>query len=244
MKTFSRLTLIFGALALSSTVCRAQVGAGQAGDVVYTLTVADATATLTNSLYFYNFNNGDSFGYVTGDFPTISGGPNVVNVGNPFNDNATSFGLLGIDNITTGATTNQSIYVGFSTASTLPINESFNTFFAPFFAEHTDLTLDESTIVAALQDPDIFDADTNDESGRVIYQFRDYVIGLSDSGTATAAPIDTGMLTLVHFSDGTAFGDSEALQVPPNAVPEPGTWAALLAGGGVAGWVYTRRRLA
>ena len=235
MKTLHHASLILAALALSSTVSRADVGAGQNGDVVYTLNVADPASTLTNSLYFYDVSNG----FVTGNFPDISAGPNVVNVGNPFNVVATEFGLLGIDNITSGATTNLSVYVGFNTASTLPVNESFTTFFAPFFNAHPDLTLDESTIVAALQNPDILDSDTNDESGRVIYQFRDYVIGLSDVDPGTAAPIDSGLLTLVHFGDGTVFGDSTAAQTL--AVPEPGTWSLLFLGAVGLGLALRRR---
>ena len=220
MKTRQYITLISAALTLGSAASRGDtpIGATQAGDVVYTLNLSDPTATLTNDIYFVNgtfggsFANGDS-GTTTGGFPDVSFGvPNIDVIDNPVDLVVSSFGLLGIDNILSGGgatgTLSQSVFVAFSNGSTLPAGTNFDTFFAPFFAEHTDLLADESTIVAALQDPDMLDSDTTDESGRIIYQFRDYVIGLSNSDPATAAPIDTGTLTLYHFSDATPIGES------------------------------------
>ncbi|MBE7213193.1 MAG: PEP-CTERM sorting domain-containing protein [Gluconacetobacter diazotrophicus] len=248
MNTRQGFTLIFAALTLGSASSRADepVGATQAGDVVYTTQLTDPDSTLTNNIYFYNYNGapagtpsyGDT-GFVTGNFPDVSSGvPNIDNVGNPFDVFASSFGLLGIDNVASGMTLSQSVFVAFNSANAVAPGTSFNTFFAPFFLAHPDLSPDESTIVAALQDASITDQDTNDENGVVLYQFRDYVIGLSDSNPATAAAINTGSLTLYHFSDATAFGGATASQTN---VPEPGTWTLLTVGGLAAGAILRRR---
>ncbi len=205
--------------------------ANQNGDVIYNVSVADPNATLTDNIYFYT----DASGNTSGNIPDVSGNANVYDVGNPFDVQALKCGLFGIDNISAGGATNLSVYVGFSTTATAPINQSFTVFFAPFFNQHPDLTLSETTIVNALQNPNLLDADKSDDNGQVLYQFRDYVIGLADSPTATAADINTGLLTLVHFSNGTAFGESSGGQMPPAQVPpvpEPSTWAAVLAGTG------------
>lgn len=236
-KALSAATVFFLTfLVLGAPNARA-AGASQNGDVVYTVSVADPDATLTDNIFFYTSESGG----VTGNLPTLSGEANVVNVGNPFDVQAIKFGLLGIDNISAGGTTILSVYVGFSGAATAPIDQSFTTFFAPFFNAYPDLTVSEDTIVAALQNPNLLDAETSDDNGQIIYQFRDYVEGLADSDTATGADINTGQLTLVHFSDGTAFGDSLGQQVAPDAVPEPSTWAAVLGGCAVLLIVQRRR---
>ena len=252
MNTRPYITLISAALTLggaASSRADTPIGATQASDVVYTIDLADPTATLTSDVYFYNatFLTGRFAGYstyVTGGFPDVSFGvPNIDDVGNPFDVAASSFGLLGIYNTLSGGGTigglSQAVFIAFSNGSTLAPG-SFDDFAAPFFAEHPDLNPDESTIVAALQDTSITDNDTNEESGIVLYQFRDYVIGLSNSNPATAAPINTGTLTLYHFSDATPIGVGTADQTI-TVVPEPGTWT-LLAVGGLAGGAALRRR--
>ena len=239
MKLSRSLALIALALVASIPLCRAD----QQNDVYYTLALGDPNSSLIDNIFFYNEvdANGNG-GSVTGNIPTINyedGVPQIEDVGNPFNVTATSLGLLGVDQISSGATTDLSVYISINNASTVPINQSFTTFFAPFFAAHTDLVDDESTIVDALGDPTKVDNDTNDDGGQIIYQFRDYVSGL---GLETAAPVNGGSFTLVHFSDGTAFGSGMGTQLPAG-VPEPSTWATMLLGGlGMLGVCLRRKR--
>ncbi len=249
MKLLTNLALIIAASTLPRLACQGQtVGAGQSGDVVYTVTVADATSTLTNNTWidtelYHSYNGYPVTAFSTGSFPDISPlVPNVVNIGDPDNTPTVyTYGLVGIDNITTGATTNQSVYLGFSSASTLPVNESFTTFFAPFFNANPDLVASESTIVAGLLNKGL-----TDNEGGIYDRFINYVgeLALSGSQPATTATIGTGQLTLVHFSNGTAFGGSEAFQIP-STVPEPSTWALLCLGSvGLLGLTLRRRRCA
>ncbi len=234
------ITAVFLTLVTVAPKARAD-GATQNGDAVYTVSVADPDATLNDSIYYLG-----AVGYhVYSAFPSISGDANVVDVGDPLGGQWLEYGLFGLDTVSDGVTTNQSVYVGFNSAGTVPINQSFTTLFAPFFKAHPDLTVSETAIVDALQNPDLLDAETNDDDGRVLDQFTDYVINLQDSyNTPTGAAINGGQLTLVHFSDGTAFGDGLVTQVPPppDAVPEPSTWTAGLLGLGLLTLLRRRSR--
>ena len=197
------------------------------GDLIYTFDVTDGTSQLTSNGNFATVINGS----VSGGLGDISPGTSTQDIGNVFEATFTGFGAYGID-------TNdgvKSVWVGFSDGGSAANGVDFDTFFAPFFAQYSDLTVNECTIADALEDASITDNETGVESGVVLYQFRDYLETLSD----TTATIDTGTLTLVHFGDGTLFGTATAFQ----AVPETSNWVlGLMLSGILAVWRLRRCR--
>ena len=247
MNTRQSFILVSAALALGSATSRGLAPSQPPApepNVAYTITQTEPASVLVKAYLYYGISGGTNVGYVrpvTFDNVNSDGGvPHLFILPNTYGFPAVSFGEFGVYGISSGETvTNQSVFVAFNSLTPVPAGTSFDTFFAPFFQEYAanfqtqygDPPPTESSIVAALTNPS---AGNNSD---ILYNFTQYLQYLGNSNPATAAAIDTGSLTLYHFSDATAFGVSTAVSV----VPEPSTWAAVLAGTGFLGLVLRRR---